>query len=161
MRTGLREASAPLQRPMKWLLSLIAAVAMAVSVPAGVASARVSRTELKLRKTSVGTILVDSRGFTLYAFTPDGPNHDSCASIPHCLSIWPAVTATGKPIAGPGVRRSLIGTIKLGGQRQVTYAGHPLYRYIADTGPGQTFYIDILQFGGRWPAVNGAGHEVN
>jgi hypothetical protein len=42
----------------------------------------------------------------------------------------------------------------------VTYAGHPLYRYIADTGPGQTSYINILQFGGRWPAVNGAGHEV-
>jgi predicted lipoprotein with Yx(FWY)xxD motif len=145
---------------MKWPLSLLAAVAMAAFVPAGLAGARVSHTELKLRKTSVGTILVDSRGFTLYAFTPDRRNHDSCASIPHCLAIWPALTATGKPIAGPGVKRSLIGTIKVGGQRQVTYAGHPLYRYVADTGPGQTFYINILQFGGRWPAVNRAGNEV-
>jgi predicted lipoprotein with Yx(FWY)xxD motif len=133
---------------------------MAASVPAALASTRVSRTELKLRKTRVGAILVDSRGFTLYAFTADRPNHDSCASIPFCLTVWPAVTATGKPIAGPGVKRSLIGTIKVRGQRQVTYAGHPLYRYIADTGPGQTSYINILQFGGRWPAVNGAGHEV-
>jgi hypothetical protein len=42
----------------------------------------------------------------------------------------------------------------------VTYAGHPLYRYIADTAPGQTYFINILQFGGRWPAVNAAGQEV-
>jgi predicted lipoprotein with Yx(FWY)xxD motif len=133
---------------------------MAASVPAALADAHVSRAELKLRKTSAGTILVDRRGFTLYAFTKDRRNHDACASIPHCLKVWPALSGAGKPIAGPGVKRSLIGTIMVKGQRQVTYAGHPLYGYIADTAPGQTFYINILQFGGRWPALNAAGHEV-
>ena len=119
-----------------------------------------SRAELKLRRTSVGTILVDSRGFTLYAFTKDRPNHDACAAIAGCLRIWPALTTVGKPIAGPGVKASLIGTIPVRGLRQVTYAGHPLYGYIIDTGPGQTFYINVLQFTGRWPALNAAGHEV-
>jgi predicted lipoprotein with Yx(FWY)xxD motif len=142
-------------------LSLLAALAIAASVPAALAGARVSRAELKLRKTSAGTILVDGRGFTLYAFTKDRRNHDACASIPNCLRVWPAMTvAAGRPIAGPGVRRSLIGTIMVRGKRQVTYAGHPLYGYIADTAPGQTYYINILQFGGRWPALNAAGHEV-
>jgi predicted lipoprotein with Yx(FWY)xxD motif len=133
---------------------------MTASVPAALAGAHVSRAELKLRKTSAGTILVDSRGFTLYAFTRDRRNRDACASIPHCLTVWPALSTAGKPIAGAGVKRSLIGTITVKGQRQVTYAGHPLYRYIADTAPGQTYYVNIWQFGGRWPALNAAGHEV-
>jgi predicted lipoprotein with Yx(FWY)xxD motif len=141
-------------------LSVLAAVAIAASAPASLAGAHVRPAQLKLRKTSAGAILVDSRGFTLYAFTKDGRNHDACAKIPHCLAVWPALTTVGRPIAGPGVKRSLIGTITVQGRKQVTYAGHPLYRYIADTAPGQTYYINILQFGGRWPAVNGAGHEV-
>jgi predicted lipoprotein with Yx(FWY)xxD motif len=120
-----------------------------------------ARAKLGLRKTSVGSILVNSRGFTLYAFTRDGRNRDACARIPRCLAVWPAVTTSGTPVAGKGVRSALIGTIALkGGRRQVTYAGHPLYTYIADSGPGQTSYVNILQFGGRWPAVDAAGHEV-
>jgi predicted lipoprotein with Yx(FWY)xxD motif len=145
---------------MRRLLSLLAAVGIAVTIPSAIATARGSRAALKLRKTSAGTILVDGRGFTLYAFTKDRRNHDACASIPHCLTVWPAFTSAGKPIAGPGVKRSLIGTIMVKGERQVTYSGHPLYRYIADTAPGQTYYINILQFHGRWPALNATGHEV-
>ena len=55
----------------------------------------------------------------------------------------------------------MIGVITLkNGTRQVTYAGRPLYTYIADTSPGQTSFVNIFQFGGRWPAVNAAGREV-
>jgi predicted lipoprotein with Yx(FWY)xxD motif len=145
---------------MRRLLLILAAVAIVAPVPAALAGARVKRAELKLRKTSAGTILTDGRGFTLYAFTTDRPNHDSCANVRGCLAVWPPLTTGGKVIAGPGVKRSLIGTIKVRGQRQVTYGGHPLYGYVADTRPGQTYYINMLQFGGRWPAVNAAGHEV-
>jgi hypothetical protein len=70
------------------------------------------------------------------------------------------VTTSGRPVAGPGVKRSLLGTIKLGRKTQVTYAGHPLYTYVADTHPAQTSYVNILQFNGRWPALNAAGKEV-
>jgi predicted lipoprotein with Yx(FWY)xxD motif len=145
---------------MRRLSSLLVAVAVTASLSAALADGHVRRPDLKLRKTSAGTILVDSRGYTLYAFTKDRRNHDACARIPSCLRVWPALTVKGKPLGGPGVKRSLIGTIKVQGQRQVTYAGHPLYLYIADRAPGQTYYINILQFGGRWPAVDAAGHEV-
>jgi predicted lipoprotein with Yx(FWY)xxD motif len=151
---------AAVMAPMRTVSSLLAVVAVAALLPAAFADGNVRRPDLKLRKTSSGTILVDSRGYTLYAFTKDRRNHDACARIPNCLRVWPALTVKGKPLAGPGVKRSLIGTIKVHGQRQVTYAGHPLYLYIADRSPGQTYYINILQFGGRWPAVNAAGHEV-
>jgi len=100
-------------------------------------------------------------GFTLYMFTRDGRNKDNCIKIPGCTAIWTPLTVMGKPTAGPGLKARLLGTIAIGhGPRQVTYAGHPLYTYVADSGPGQTSYIDVSQFGGRWPAVNAAGNEV-
>jgi predicted lipoprotein with Yx(FWY)xxD motif len=71
------------------------------------------------------------------------------------------VTTKGKPVAGPGVKQRLLGTIKLkNGKLQVTYNGHPLYTYVADGAPHQTFYVNQFQAGGRWPAVNAAGKLV-
>ena len=143
------------------ILTVITAVAMLVSLAATVASASGGRARLLLRKTSVGTILVNDRGFTLYAFSKDVRNKDNCAKISQCLSLWPPVTTNGRPIAGRGVKASLIGTITLRhGVKQVTYAGHPLYTYRGDTSPGQTYYVNFFQFGGFWPAVNASGREV-
>jgi predicted lipoprotein with Yx(FWY)xxD motif len=146
---------------VKRILILIAAAAVMTALGAAVAMASARRAMLELRRTSVGTILVNDRGFTLYAFSRDGRNRDACARIRGCLGAWPAVTTGGRSIAGRGVRSGLIGTITLkGGVKQVTYAGHPLYTYIGDSAPGQTFYVNFFQFGGFWPAVNAAGSEV-
>jgi predicted lipoprotein with Yx(FWY)xxD motif len=143
------------------ILILAAAIAAVAPATPGLAHAHASSATLQLRTTSVGAILVDARGFTLYAFTKDGREKDMCATIGGCLSLWPLVTNGGKPIAGRGVASSLIGTIALkSGARQITYAGHPLYTYSADSGPGQTSYVNVSQFGGRWPALNGVGQEV-
>jgi predicted lipoprotein with Yx(FWY)xxD motif len=142
------------------ITAILAAGILAVPA-AALAGASSGRAKLELRRTAVGTILVNSRGFTVYAFTKDRRNRDNCATSRPCITVWPPVTTVGAPIAGPGVRTSLLGTIPLkGGRRQVTYAGHPLYTYIADTRPGQTTYVNLLQFGGRWPAINAAGDEV-
>jgi len=74
--------------------------------------------------------------------------------------VWPALISS-KPTAGPGVKSSLLGTVKLtNGQRQVTYAGHPLYGYVADDAPGDTDYIGVSQFGGAWDALTASGGIV-
>jgi predicted lipoprotein with Yx(FWY)xxD motif len=146
---------------MKLILILITTTALVATSATAVAHATASSAKLELRKTSIGTILVDSRGFTLYAFTKDGSTKDACATISGCGAIWPFVTTSGKPLVGPGVKSSLIGAIALNRKtRRVTYAGHPLYTYSADGGPGQTGYVNVSQFGGRWPALNAAGQEV-
>ena len=146
---------------MRRILIVLAATVVAALGTAGAASASGSAAKLQLRKTSVGTILVDSRGATLYAFTKDGRNVDTCVRIGGCAGLWPLLTTAGKPVAGTGVRASLIGTIAVrAGARQVTYAGHPLYSYSGDSGPGQVSYVGVAQFGGSWPAVNAAGGEV-
>jgi predicted lipoprotein with Yx(FWY)xxD motif len=145
------------KRKMLATLAVGAAAAM-LAVPA---TASAGRTTLKLRKTSVGTILVNGRGFTVYAFTKDGRNRDACQKISGCIGVWPVVGGGSTPVLGPGVKRSLVATIRLkSGAKQLTYGGHPLYTYIGDSGPGQTSYVNFLQFSGRWPAVNAAGHEV-
>ncbi len=133
---------------------------MASAVPVQSALAHTSSPQLQLRKTKVGSILVNARGYTLYAFTLDTRNHDACAAVFECLAQWPAVTASGNVTAGPGVKKSLIGTIKVRGKRQITYAGQPLYTYVQDTKPAQTSNINILQFGGRWPAVSATGKQI-
>ncbi len=68
---------------------------------------------------------------------------------------------SGRPTAGPGIKSSLLSTTRLpGGKTQVTYAGHPLYRYSGDSGPGETSYVGESMFGGRWYALNSSGATV-
>ena len=113
---------------------------------------------IALRSTSLGKVLVNGRGFTLYAFTKDAKNKDRCVTTTGCTHVWPVVSTRGGPIAGSGVKRSLLGSIKLSsGVRQATYAGHPLYTYAFDSGPGQTDYVGASEFGGRWLAIKGSG----
>lgn len=136
---------------------------VAVIVVAGIAAtAAVAATPtVKLQKSALGKIIVTGKGFTVYAFTADKRNKDVCVHKSSCPSFWPPVTTKTKLIAGGGVKARLLGTIKLpGGGRQVTYAGHPLYRYTGDTSHAETDYVGTPQFGGTWYAVNAAGHYV-
>jgi predicted lipoprotein with Yx(FWY)xxD motif len=76
------------------------------------------------------SILVTSRGFTLYAFTDDANGTPHCYddSAYHCSRAWPPLKAVGAPHAATGVEQSLLRTVKHSdGGYQVTYAGHPLY----------------------------------
>lgn len=143
-------------------VSALAGVSAVASTQGGHPSAHISRaTRINLRHTSLGAILVNSSGHTLYEFTRDRVRANSCVKISGCSEIWPALTSKGKPSAGPGVRASLLSTITLpGGSRQVTYAGHALYLYSADSGPGETSYVGEKAFGGTWYAINAAGHTV-
>jgi predicted lipoprotein with Yx(FWY)xxD motif len=132
-----------------------------VGALAAVSAAAGSQAKVNLHRTSAGRILVNSRGFTVYAFTRDTRHHDNCQKIARCLNLWPPVVSSGRPIAGRGVKQSLLGTITLkNGKHQVTYNGRPLYTYLGDTSPHSTFYIDFPQFGGRWPAMNATGKLV-
>jgi len=111
--------------------------------------------------TSIGTILTSSSGLTLYEFTRDQADANSCVKVSGCSRYWPALESSGTPTAGAGVKASLLSTIRLpGGSRQVTYAGHPLYLYSGDSSPADTSYVGAQQFGGKWYALNASGHFV-
>jgi predicted lipoprotein with Yx(FWY)xxD motif len=143
-------------------LAIASVSAVATIAQAGRPTAETSRAaKIGVRHTSIGTILVSSSGRTLYQFTKDRPRSNSCVKIKECSEIWPSLTTSGKPTAGPGVKASLLSTITLhGGAKQVTYAGHPLYLYSGDSGPGETAYVGEREFGGTWYAINASGHTV-
>jgi predicted lipoprotein with Yx(FWY)xxD motif len=116
---------------------------------------------VQLHHTSIGTILTSSSGLTLYEFTRDRTDADSCVKISGCSRFWPALESSGTPTAGAGVKASLLSTIRLpSGGRQVTYAGHPLYLYSGDSSPADTSYVGAQQFGGKWYALNASGRFV-
>ncbi len=143
------------------VLAIAAGGSAIASAQAGASSAHASRaTEVVLRHTSIGTILTTSSGFTLYEFTRDRADEDSCVKIRGCAQAWPALRTSGQPTAGSGVKASLLSSIRIsGGARQVTYDGHALYTYSADS-RGSTSYVGVDAFGGRWYAVGASGHTV-
>jgi predicted lipoprotein with Yx(FWY)xxD motif len=139
------------------LASAASATAVASAHP-GIPAAHSSRAAtVQLRHTSLGSILVSSSGRTLYEFTRDRANKNSCAAISGCSAVWPSLKASGKPTAGPGIKATLLSST---GGNQVTYAGHPLYTYSGDSGPGKTSYVGVKEFGGTWYAINASGGAV-
>jgi predicted lipoprotein with Yx(FWY)xxD motif len=112
-----------------------------------------------LRKTALGKVLVDGRGRTLYLFQKDKRGGSACYGA--CAAYWPALVSAARPRAAGGVRASLLGSgRRKDGKRQVTYAGHPLYRFTSDTKPGQTTGEGLTDFGAAWYVVAASGRAV-
>ena len=112
-----------------------------------------------LRKTALGTILVDSRGRTLYLFEKDRNGMSMCNSA--CVSYWPPLTSHATAHVGMGVHQSMLGlSMAHNGVRQVTYAGHPLYTFVGDKKAGQTTGEGLNNFGGGWYVLTANGKKV-
>ena len=144
------------------ILFIAAAATLPIASATAAPDAHAARgVKLEIRRTALGAILANGQGLTLYMFTRDPLHRDMCATISGCTGIWPMVTSNGTPTLGAGVKRGLLGTIKLSsGARQVTYAGHALYTYIGDSGPGDTSYVGQRQFGGRCCALSPTGRII-
>src|SRR5215212_878658 len=107
---------------------------------------------VSLRTTTLGKVLVDARGRTLYLFEKDQHGRSACYGT--CAAYWPPLISPAKPRAAKGVRAPLLGlTKRKDGKRQVTYAGHPLYTFALDKRAGQTAGEGLTDFGGAWDAV--------
>lgn len=108
---------------------------------------------------SVGRALVDDKGKTLYLFLGDSRNDSSCYGA--CASVWPPVLTAGRPTAEGGSMAGKLSTYRRDdGGTQVTYEGHPLYYYQADTGAGDAYGQGVNQFGAEWYAISPAGKVV-
>jgi predicted lipoprotein with Yx(FWY)xxD motif len=102
------------------------------------------------------TIVVDSRGLTVYELRPETTHHLLCTKANGCFSIWRPVTVTSaksKVRAGHGISGK-VGTLHRNGFFQVTLGGHPLYRFAPDgSKPGAAGGQGIPSFGGTWHVV--------
>ena len=116
-------------------------------------------TRVGVASSPFGRIVVDGKGRTLYLFEKDKNRRSACYRA--CATYWPPLLTHGKPVARVGAKRSLLGTTRrANGSRQVTYGGHPLYRFSLDTKPGQTKGEGLQDFGGGWDVVSPAGKKI-
>jgi predicted lipoprotein with Yx(FWY)xxD motif len=131
-----------------WFLAALVLVAAASAANGGAL--------VTSKKTSLGTAITNSKGYTLYLFTADKGSTSNCYG--QCASYWPPLLTTGKPVAAGGVNASLLGTTKRkGGTLQVTFKGHPLYTYAGDKKPGQTAGEGFEK---KWWAVTTSGAPI-
>lgn len=156
--------------PITFLASAAVIPLVALSVAAcgggGAATAATPKTSggsqatVGVANSSLGSILVNSAGHTLYLFKADSSTSSACTGA--CASAWPPLLTTGTPTAGPGLTASKLGTItRSGGNRQVTYNGHPLYLFIKDTKPGQATGQGLTAFGAAWFALTPTGTQAS
>src|SRR6201996_802516 len=107
---------------------------------------------LTIKATSIGQVLTNAQGDTLYWYskdTKDGPS--TCTGS--CATAWPMVA--GQAVAASGVKLAgELGTVTdAGGVMQATYNGYPLYTYAGDKTPGQTAGNGE---GGVWHDITGS-----
>jgi predicted lipoprotein with Yx(FWY)xxD motif len=142
----------------RWLALLaVPAATLAMSTPALASTASTaasSGTKIIIADTAFGPSLAVGSGpfknYTLYYITSDHGHSFGCTTVKASTPIgpitctgpsndknaeWPAITSSGKPVAGSGVRKALLGRVyRKGIGDQITYAGHPLYLF--DQSPG-------------------------
>ena len=87
-------------------------------------------------------------GFTVYVFDLDltNPGQSTCNAGNGCSLKWPPV----RPPAGATLTGKFAQIDRTDGTKQLTYAGRPLYTFVADLQPRQTTGDGLVEFGGVW-----------
>ena len=100
------------------------------------------------QKAKVGRVIVDAQGRTLYRFTAEAQGRPVCTGA--CVGTWLPATVT-KPSGLP----AHVATVKRDdGALQLTYNGHPLYRYAGDN---STADANGQGVGGQWFVIKAGG----
>jgi predicted lipoprotein with Yx(FWY)xxD motif len=130
-------------------------VATVVAVTASAQATPSAAMRLTVRSTAYGKALFGPSGKVVYVFGADRDSTSHCYGV--CAKAWPPLLTSGAPIAGPGVRATLLGTTKRkNGTLQVTYNRHPLYYYEADK-VGKVMCQHANMHGGLWLIIKPSG----
>ncbi len=114
-------------------------------------------TTITIGESQFGKMLWGPKRQAIYIFENDPKDKSVCYG--ECAEAWPPVFTDGEPVAGKGVKSSLLGTVKRrDGKLQVTYAGKPLY-YYAHEGPGEVKCHNVSLNGGLWWVVGPDGNR--
>ncbi|MFI9311307.1 hypothetical protein [Streptomyces triculaminicus] len=105
----------------------------------------------------LGTVVTDTKGFTLYRFDKDTAKPSASHCEGDCAAAWPPVTAADQ-VSLKGVDKSLVATVtRADGSKQLTLGGWPLYRFAKDAKPGDTKGQGV---GGTWFAAGPQGKKA-
>jgi predicted lipoprotein with Yx(FWY)xxD motif len=93
---------------------------------------------LKTMSTSIGTVLVDGSGHTVYELVGDSAAKQTCTGA--CAATWPPVMANGS---------------------QVIVNGHPAFTFASDSSGGQTNGQNVTDQWGKWLALDASGNPIS
>ena len=126
----------------------------ATATTAASGGAATGTSAVAIADSSLGKILVDGKGMTLYMFVPDNQGPSTC--VDKCLAAWPALA--GPATAGTGVDASKLGmAARPDGTQQATYGGWPLYTFIQDAAPGD---VNGQDSGEKWYVIGADGVPI-
>ena len=137
--------------------------APAPSTPASSVAPAGSNVVVKATTTSLGAILVDSGGRTLYGFTNDTEARSTCSGT--CATAWPPVIVKQDWTVAPGLDSGVFSTVKRDdGTEQLMAGKWPLYTFSGDAsagdlngqGSGNVWFVVDTKATLAKAAVNGA-----
>jgi predicted lipoprotein with Yx(FWY)xxD motif len=156
-------------------------LAVGFAVPAAIAQ----QAELSVVQADFGEYLADADGRALYLFTADEQGDEETAErtgepiwpylvngeesaepaqsacYDDCATAWPPLVADSAGAVDDRVDADHIGVAqRQDDQRQVTYAGWPLYYFVRDSGPGDVGGQGVESFGGAWYLVSPDGEAI-
>jgi predicted lipoprotein with Yx(FWY)xxD motif len=120
-------------------------------------SAPASGSALGTASTTLGTVVVDGKGMTVYYYKKDVKDSGKSTCSGQCLALWPAVVAPSTNPQVDGVTGT-VGTItRDDGTMQVTVNGLPVYTYAKDNAAGDVTGQGV---GGVWYVLAPSGDEI-
>jgi predicted lipoprotein with Yx(FWY)xxD motif len=134
--------------------------AATTSTPAAAAPAGAGTKISSATVASLGPVLVNAQGKTLYIFEPDNAKSVTCTAS--CAAVWPPAMLSGSKAAAAGaVKASLLGADSdPSGGKVITYAGWPLYTFVGDQGSGSANGQAKDLNGGLWYVISPAGKVI-
>jgi predicted lipoprotein with Yx(FWY)xxD motif len=114
-----------------------------------------AQTDLSLATTSLGPIVVDSAGRTLYRYEKDTGSTGTCVDA--CAKAWPPAAPSASPTKSAGITGAVTTSTRADGSMQLVLDGHPLYRYAADSATGD---VNGQGVGGVWYAAKADGQKA-
>ena len=102
---------------------------------------------VKVSNTSLGQVLTDSKGLTLYYFITDVPKTgtSTCYAAANCSHFWPIFYTDNVVVSPPLDAGDFSSFTRTDGTMQTTYYGRPLYYFLKDTKPGDVNGENVLK----------------
>jgi predicted lipoprotein with Yx(FWY)xxD motif len=113
---------------------------------------------VNLGDTSLGSVLVDGDGKTLYIFTPDAASAGKSVCNGDCAAAWPPLLGDAAPTLGTGLEAGDFTTItRDDGATQIAFYGMPLYYFAADAAAGD---VKGQGLNDKWYVVGADGTPI-
>lgn len=113
---------------------IVAGILMTVAVACKTDDEPAPTYDVTVRETSLGKVLTDNKGMTLYFFARDVKGTSACTG--GCLDTWPVFTIENLRL-DTGLDAADFSSVPTAdGKKQITYKGWPLYYYKSDVAAG-------------------------